>query len=129
MIRPVVPGQCVFVAVECEFAVGDTIGDAPRDGAEKRMSLHIAVEIVEAKHYIAVVAIAVRRVDFGHDRAVFGDLHDHAVLVPERVKLHRRPVRHVAENFFVERHHLLALSAGSGPAGWADPKRERNGCG
>ena len=106
MVRPVVHRERVFLAVECELALGDAIRDAPRDGAEERMPLHIVVEVVEAKHDVAGLAGAVGHPEFGEDAAVFGDLGGHALAVAESVNLHFGTVGRLAENFVFELHGL-----------------------
>src|SRR2546426_5841258 len=109
MVRAIVLCQRVFLAVENELAVTYAVGDATGDGAEERMPPQVTVEVVEAEHDVAIFSVSVRHVQLGDDRAKLGDPGDHAARSPWCINLHWRSVRHLTEDFFVERHHVFAL--------------------
>src|ERR1035441_8054301 len=103
MVRAVLGGEYVSLAVECEAAFGNSVGHPPNGGAEIRMSLEVLVEIVEAQHDVAQPPLPVRHMQFGDNRAVGCDLGNEAVGIGQRVEIHRRSIRQFAERATLKR--------------------------
>src|ERR1035437_5843584 len=97
MVRAVLGGEYVSLAVEYEAAFGNPVGDPPNSSAAIRMSLEVLVEIADAQHDVAQYAPAIRHVQFGDNRAVRCDLGNEAVGIGQRVEIHRRSIRQFAE--------------------------------
>src|SRR5262249_27150771 len=95
-IRPVVRGEFVFLAVEREPRLGDTVGDAPRGRAEVRMTAKVPFEIVETEDDVGDFAISIGDFDRSDDGPESDDLDAHFA-VRERVQFDRSAVRGFAE--------------------------------
>src|SRR5437660_2856882 len=85
-VAPVVERQLILFAVEGELAVGDAIGEATDESPHRRLARANLIDAFITERDVTELAFTVgdhNLLDLG---AQIDDLHDHAVLVPDRVK-------------------------------------------
>ena len=87
MVRPIVGGQDVVLAVEREAALGDAVGKPSSDAPEERMPLEIPSQSIEAQHHIPELSMTVSGMQFGHQQAVVGEFQRRAVGVAKYKKV------------------------------------------
>ena len=87
VIGAVVDGELIFLPVQREAALGDTVGEAADDGAERSSPGHVLVDALVAEHHVTELAVLVRHQDLDDLGALVGDLHHHARAVLQRVEI------------------------------------------
>ncbi len=97
VVRPVVGGEVISPAVQCERAFGDPVADAADRRAEVRRAGEIRLQRVEPQHDVGRPSGLVGDDELGERGAVSHDLRRHAVAVGEGVDLHGCPVLCLAE--------------------------------
>lgn len=85
VVRAVVGGQFVFLAIQGEDSFGDTVGAAAHVGTEVGVVLKVIIELVEAEDDIGKTSVLVRHADFGDNPAVVGAADDNIVGVDQGV--------------------------------------------
>ena len=111
MVRPIVCREWIFCVIQGELAASDAVANPANDRTEKWVAVQIGIERIEAEHHIGAVAITIRHQDRGDDAAVGCELHFHAVVIGERVKIDRLSVGCSAEGRFAD-VHMTSLTSG-----------------
>ena len=105
-IAVVVLDEVVLYAIDSEFALVDTVGKAADSGTKVRRCLAVEVgiglHIVEAKHYVLELAVAIGSHDADDAAAKVGDAYLHAVLVGEGVEGSWLTIDGIDELFWVK---------------------------
>ena len=96
-VGAVVDRQRVFLAVERELALGDAVAVAADQRAEVRAVLDVIGQVVVAEHHVAEVAVAVGHLQEDDEAAVIADAGLGALVVAQRVEVHRGAVLRLAE--------------------------------
>ncbi len=98
VVGTVVDGQLVFLAVQRELALGDTVGDAAGGGAEVMIGLGlVAGHVVEAEDHVGGLAVLVGDVQLDQGGAVGDDLGAHPFGILESISLNWCAVGSLAE--------------------------------
>ena len=96
-VPAVVGGELVLLAVEGEARLADAVGIAAHHLAGEEVVLEIAVQIVEAEHHVAQLALGVEDLQRNHGGAPGHDPGFHPVAVGQREQLDRSSVGGLAE--------------------------------
>src|SRR5258708_16434834 len=91
-VRTVIEEERVFLAIECELSLGDSVAVAAYRRAKKRMIAKVAGQIVKTKHHIGVLSGFVRHPKLCQRRAVADYLGDGALGIGQSVLINFRAV-------------------------------------
>src|SRR5450830_1245508 len=97
VIRRVIHGQLVILAVQTETSLGDAVAVTADDGAQEGAVLQIRFEALETEHHVGKFAVAVRHVDFADDGAKVQHFHLHALAVRQGKYAHGLAIGQDAE--------------------------------
>ena len=104
----IIRSDTVFNTINSELAVGCAISESAYKASEEGALLDIVLEIVEAKHYIAELAIAVRHMEFS-DYATIGEyLRGNTIRIGQREDIYRRTILQLAVISFCYTCHVVS---------------------
>ena len=132
VVRIVVRGQSVFLALERELTLGDAVGHTAGGHTEVGMSIEVILKFVMPEHHVAEFAVFIRHMHLGEHCAVGDDLRLQPVFVGQDVGIHLFAVFGFSKCFFFH-GTLLFLFRGQGRlldcrAGKEHPRRKKCHC-
>ncbi len=89
----IVDRKVVRASLKVELSASDSIADAAHCGAKVRGALPIPTEVLEPRHDIAELAVAVEHVKLRNGGAVVDDFHHQGVRTGQRVSAHLSAVK------------------------------------
>ena len=101
-IRPVVRGELVLLAIQCESAFGNAVPIASDNRAEVRMIAKIAIKRIEPKHHIRHLPERSGVFNETSDSSVIHDGGFHPIRIGQGVKIHCGSRASLTEGAFVD---------------------------
>ena len=100
MIRRIVDRQRVFLTVEAEGPLGNSIAYPPRSASKILVAFaFVTGHVVKAQHHVGRISILVRRVQFNQCGSTRHHFHLHPGIIMQRVEFYRMAVPRLSERY------------------------------